>query len=68
MTNSSRPSVSGRDVAGAGALMLSANLLCAGIGAVIGIPFGAVLALAIVGFLVGFFVGIKVVIDRFRNL
>lgn len=48
--------------------MLSANLLCAGIGAVIGIPFGAVLTLAIIGFLIGFFVGIKVVIDRFRTL
>lgn len=48
--------------------MLSANALCAGIGALIGIPFGAVLPLAIVGFLVGFLVGIRVVIERFHDV
>ncbi len=64
----SRPRVTGRDVAGAGALMLSANLLCAAIGAGIGALVGAMVPLLLVGFGVGFFVGIYVVIDRFRDL
>jgi hypothetical protein len=68
MTNSSRPPVTGSDVVGAGFLMLSANLLCAGVGALIGIPLGAVVPLAIIGFLIGFLVGIRVVINRFRDL
>jgi hypothetical protein len=68
MTNSSRPPVTGRDVAGAGALMLSANLLCAAVGAAIGALVGAVTALAVVGFLIGFLVGISVVINRFRDI
>jgi hypothetical protein len=68
MTNSSRPPVTGKDVAGAGALMLSANLLCAGIGAAIGALVGAVTALAVAGFLIGFVVGISVVINRFRDI
>lgn len=67
MTNP-RPPVTGRDVAGAGALMLSANLLCAAIGAGIGALLGALLPLLLVGFAVGFFVGIYVVIDRFRDI
>jgi hypothetical protein len=63
-----RPAISGRDVAGAGFLMLSANLLCAGIGAGIGALVGAVVPLAVAGFLVGFFVGIYVVAKRFREI
>jgi hypothetical protein len=68
MTNSSRPPVTGRDVAGAGALMLSANLLCAGIGAAIGALVGALAPLAVAGFLIGFLVGMRVVVSRFRHI
>jgi hypothetical protein len=68
MTNSSRPPVTGRDVAGAGALMLSVNLLCAGVGAAIGVALHAVVALAIAGFLIGFLLGVGVVARRFRDL
>jgi hypothetical protein len=68
MTNPSRPPVTGRDVAGAGALMLSVNLMCAGAGAAIGLLLGAVVPLAVVGFLIGFLVGIRVVIRRFHDL
>jgi hypothetical protein len=68
MTNSSRPPVTGRDVAGAGALMLSANLLCAGVGAGIGALVGALVPLGLAGFLIGFLVGIRVVISRFRDV
>ena len=63
-----RPVVTGRDVAGAGMLMLSANALCAGVGAGLGALVGAVVPLAVAGFLVGFFVGIYVVAKRFREL
>ena len=63
-----RPVVTGRDVAGAGALMFSANLLCAGVGAGIGALVGALVPMAVAGFLIGFFVGIYVVINRFRDL
>jgi hypothetical protein len=63
-----RPPLSGRDVAGAGFLLLSANLLCAAIGAGIGALVGATVPLAVVGFLLGFFLGIYVVIRRFRDL
>jgi hypothetical protein len=68
MTNSSRPPVTGRDVAGAGALMLAVNFLCAAIGAGLGALVGAVVPLALVGFLIGFLMGIRVVISRFRDL
>ena len=63
-----RPVVTGRDVAGAGALMLSANLLCAAVGAGIGALAGALVPVAVAGFLIGFFVGIYVVAKRFREL
>jgi hypothetical protein len=63
-----RPVVTGRDVAGAGMLMLSANVLCAAIGAGIGALVGAPVPLAVAGFLIGFFVGIYVVVNRFREL
>jgi hypothetical protein len=68
MHKSSRPTLTGKDVAGAGALLLSVNLMCAAVGAGIGALFGAALALGIVGFLIGFLVGINVVIRRFRDI
>ncbi len=68
MSNPSRPRLTGRDVAGAGAFMLSANLLCAGIGAGIGALVGATLGLAVAGFLIGFFVGLWLVTKRFRDV
>jgi hypothetical protein len=68
MTNSTRRPVTGRDVAGAGALMLSVNLICAGIGAGIGALIGAAVALGVAGFLVGFLVGIRVVANRFHDV
>lgn len=67
MTNT-RPPVTGRDAAGAGALMLAVNALCAAVGAGIGELVGAVLPLALVGFFVGFFLGIFVVARRFRGI
>jgi hypothetical protein len=67
MTNS-RPSISGRDVAGAGALLLSVNLVCAGIGAGLGALVGATIPLMLVGFFIGFFLGIYVVSRRFHDL
>jgi F0F1-type ATP synthase assembly protein I len=68
MRKSSPSRLTGRDVAGAGALLLSANLMCAAVGAGIGALFGAALALGVIGFLIGFLVGINVVIRRFRDL
>jgi hypothetical protein len=67
MTNS-RPPVTGRDAAGAGALMLAVNAIGAGIGAGIGALAGAVVPLALAGFFIGFFLGIYVVARRFRGL
>jgi len=67
MTNR-RPPPSGRDAAGAGALLLSVNLICAGAGAGLGALVGALVPLLLAGFCVGFFAGIFVVIKRFRDL
>jgi hypothetical protein len=67
MTNSRRP-LTGREVAGAGALLVSANLLCAGVGAGLGALVGAVVPLFLIGFCVGFFLGLAVVAKRFREL
>jgi hypothetical protein len=67
MTNR-RPPVTGRDVAGAGALMLSANLLCAGVGVAIGALVGAIVPLGLAGFLIGFLVAIRVVARRFHDI
>jgi uncharacterized membrane protein len=67
MTNS-RPPFTGRDAAGAGALLLSVNLMCAAVGAGIGALFGALVPLLLVGFLIGFFLGIYVVSERFRGV
>ena len=67
MTNT-RPPFTGRDAAGAGALMLSVNAICAGVGAGIGALVGAVVPLLLAGFFIGFFLGIRVVAERFRDL
>jgi hypothetical protein len=67
MTND-RPPMSGRGVAGAGFLLLSVNLACAGVGAGIGALVGATVPLLITGFFVGFFLGIYVVIRSFRDV
>jgi membrane protein implicated in regulation of membrane protease activity len=67
MQKSSRSPLTGRDVAGAGVFLLSANLLFAAIGAGIGALFGGALAGGIVGFLIGFLVGIYLVHRRFRG-
>jgi hypothetical protein len=67
MTNS-RPPVTGKDVAGAGALLLSVNLLCTAVGAGIGALVGATIPLLLAGLLIGFLVGIRVVIKRFRDI
>ena len=67
MTNS-RPPVTGKDAAGAGALMLAVNAICAAIGAGVGALVHAVIPLLLVGFFIGFFLGIRVVARRFRGL
>jgi ABC-type nitrate/sulfonate/bicarbonate transport system permease component len=67
MQKKSRSPVTGRDVAGAGVFLLSANLLFAAIGAGIGALFGGALPGGIVGFLIGFLVGIYLVPRRFRD-
>lgn len=67
MTNS-RPPITGRDAAGAGALLLSVNLICAGLGAALGALVGALVPLLLVGFFIGFFLGIYVVARRFRGI
>jgi hypothetical protein len=67
MQKSSRSPLTGRDVAGAGVFLLSANLLFAAVGAGIGALLGAALAGGIVGFLIGFLAGIYLVIRRFRG-
>ena len=67
MTNH-RPPFTGRDAAGAGALLLSVNLMCAAVGAAIGALIGALVPLLLLGFFLGFFVGIRVVTNRFRGL
>jgi hypothetical protein len=60
--------LTGRDAAGAGALLLSVNALCTGVGPLIGELVGALVPLLLAGFFIGFFLGIKVVANRFRNL
>jgi hypothetical protein len=67
MTPSPHP-VTGRDAAGAGALLLAVNLACAGVGAGIGALVGAPVPLLLVGFALGFFLGMGVVVKRFRNV
>ena len=67
MTGAHRPR-SGRDAAGAGALLLAVNLGCAAAGAAIGAAVGAAVPLALAGFGIGFFLGIAVVVKRFRDV
>ncbi|MDQ6778311.1 MAG: hypothetical protein M3071_19300 [Actinomycetota bacterium] len=67
MTNG-RPPLTGRDVAGAGALMLAVNALCAGAGAGLGVLAGSLAAGFITGFFVGFALAIVVVAKRFRDV
>jgi hypothetical protein len=64
----SRPPFTGRDAAGAGALMLSVNAVCAAIGAGLGALVGALVPGLLLGFFIGFFAGISVVARRFRGL
>ena len=59
--------MAGRDVAGAGFVLLSVNLVCAGIGAGIGALVGALVPLLIAGFFIGFFLGIAFVIKQFSQ-
>jgi F0F1-type ATP synthase assembly protein I len=66
MTNG-RPPLTGRDAAGAGALMLAVNLFCAGIGAGLGALAGSVPAGLLPGFFIGFVLAIFVVAKRFRD-
>ena len=54
-------------MAGAGAFLLSANLLFAAVGVGIGALLGAALAGGVIGFLVGFLAGVYLVIRRFRG-
>jgi hypothetical protein len=67
MTNS-RPPVTGKDAAGAGALMLAVNAVCAAVGAGVGALVHVVIPLLLLGFFIGFFLGIRVVARRFRGL
>jgi hypothetical protein len=62
------PRITGRDVAGAGFLLIATNIICAAIGAGIGALVGAVTPLLVAGILIGFGVGVAVVINRFKNL
>lgn len=59
--------VTGKDVAGAGMLMLAVNGVCAGVGAGLGSLVHATGAGLIAGFLVGFFAAIAVVVRRFKG-
>ncbi len=68
MQKSSRSPLTGRDVAGAGFFLLSANLLFVAIGAGIGALLGAALAGGIAGFLIGFLAGVYLVTRRFRSI
>jgi hypothetical protein len=61
-----RRGFTGADAAAAGFLMLTVNLVCAGVGAGLGALVGALLPLLIVGFFAGFGLGIYVVARRFR--
>ena len=64
MSNSSRPPVTGRDVAGAGALLLVVNPAWTAIGAGIGPLLGAPVPIALCGCLMG----IRFVAERFHDV
>ena len=63
-----RASFTARDAAGAGFLLLSVNLVCAGVGAGLGALVGALVPLLLVGFFLGFFLGVWYVAKRFRDV
>lgn len=63
-----RPEKPSARAATAGATLVATTLLCAVIGAGIGVLAGATLPLAVAGLLVGFPVGVVVVRVRFRDL
>jgi hypothetical protein len=67
MTNG-RPPLTGSDAAGAGALMLAVNLICAGAGAGLGALAGSLTAGLLGGFFIGFVLAIFVVAKRFRDV
>lgn len=67
MTNS-RPPVTGRDVAGAGALLMAVNAICVAVGYGVGALVGAPIWLAVAGLLIGFLAGLWVVARRFRDV
>ena len=67
MTNS-RPPVTGRDVAGAGGLLLAVNAVGVGIGIGIGALVGTIVWPAVAGLLAGFWAGLWVVARRFRDV
>ena len=68
MQKTSRSPLTGKDVAGAGMFLLSANLVFAGVGAGIGALLGAALAGGVAGFLIGFLVGVYLVTRHFRTI
>jgi hypothetical protein len=68
MSHSSRPPVTGRDVAGAGALLLAVNPLRTAVGAGFGALPQAVVPLALGGLPFGFPMGIWVVAKRFHDV
>jgi len=68
MSNSSRPPVTGQDVAGAGALLLAVNVVWTVLGAGIKALVGAMVPLALAGFLSGFVMGIRIVVKRFHDV
>ena len=63
-----RPPITGRDVAGAGFLMLAVNLVCAAAGAGLGALVNATAAGLIAGFLIGFLLAVALVRRRFGSL
>jgi hypothetical protein len=67
VTNGAPRGVTGRDAAGAGALMLAVNIVCAGAGAALGSLAGSTVAGLVAGFLIGFFLAIRVVVKRFQR-
>jgi len=66
-SGSDRAPLTGRDVAGAGAFLLSVNLVCAAVGAGLGALVGALVPLFLAGFLIGFLAGVFFVTKRFRD-
>ena len=57
-----------RDAGIAGFLIVSSIILCAGIGAGVGVLLGASGPLAVVGVFIGFGLGLRLVHARYRDL